>query len=243
MTRAPARAADHAADNGAGAPPVRVRRSPRARRIRLRIDPVLGDAELVLPQRADRAEGERFVARHRAWIARQLAALPPRRPFVDGARLPVMDSEVTVVHRPDWSGHGACGPVRLESGRLVVGGSADRLAGNVAAWLRAAARDALDEAARRHAEALGGRFTALRIGDPRSRWGSCSPRGTLSFSWRLVLAPARVLDYVAAHETAHLLEANHGPRFWRLVESRHPDWRESGDWLRRHGPALHRYGD
>ena len=206
--------------------------------MRLRIDPVRGDAELVLPATAGAAEGERFVARHRGWIARQLAELPPRRPFVPGARLSVADREVEIAHDP-----AAPGPARLDGARLVVGGPPDRLPAHVVVWLRLQARAALGEAAARHAETLGVRFSALRIGDTTSRWGSCSSRGALAFSWRLILAPARVLDYVAAHEVAHLREANHGPRFWRLVQRLDPDYPAARDWLSRHGPALHRYGE
>lgn len=223
---------------GERAAPIRVRRSRRARRIRIAIDHARGDAELVLPLAASDAEGARFVARHRAWVARQLAALPPRRPFVDGARLPVLGRTIVVSHR-------LAGPrrTRLDDGRLVVGGRTDEVAARVTAWLRATARDALGDAAARHAAALGATFPALRIGDPKSRWGSCSARGVLSFSWRLVLAPERVLDHVAAHEVAHLREANHGAGFWRLVERLDPDYERSRAWLRNHGPELHRYGE
>ncbi len=196
--------------------PIRTRRSPRARRIRLRIDPVRGDAELVLPLSARRAEGERFVARHHAWVTRQIAALPPRRPFIDGARLSVLGREIVIAHR-----RAERRPARLDAGALIVGGAADCLSARVAVWLRATARSALHDAVSRHAEMLDTPFSALRIGDPRSRWGSCSPRGVLSFSWRLVLAPVRVLDY---------------------VERLDPDYPAARAWLVRHGPGLHRYG-
>ena len=221
----------------AAAPPLEVRRSARARRIGIRIDPARGVAELVLPEGAPRAEGDRFAARHRAWVAARLAELPPRRPFVHGARVPVADGAVEILHRP-----GGPAAARREGGRLVVGGPAAEVAPRVAGWLKALAREALREAATRHAEALGARFASLRVGDARTRWGSCSPRGALAFSWRLAMAPSRVLDYVAAHEAAHLLEANHGPRFWRLVARLRPDYAEARAWLRRRGPELHRYG-
>ena len=225
------------ATNLESAPQVRVRRSARAARIRLRIDTARGDAELVLPQAAALADGERFVARNRAWLARHLAALPSRRPFADGARVPFQGRELVIAHRPD-------GPraARIDGGALVVGGPAGQISARVRAWFGAAAHEALREAATRHAAALGAGFATLRVGDPKTRWGSCSARGALSFSWRLILAPASVLDYVAAHEVAHLREPNHRPAFWRLVERLDPDYAEARAWLKRRGAELHRYG-
>jgi predicted metal-dependent hydrolase len=103
---------------------------------------------------------------------------------------------------------------------------------------RRAARELVTMLADEEAEELGVRWTRIEIRDQRSRWGSCSTRGTLSFNWRLVLAPFEVLDYVVVHELCHLREPNHSRRFWKLVEARRPDWREQRDWLHEHGPEL-----
>jgi predicted metal-dependent hydrolase len=103
---------------------------------------------------------------------------------------------------------------------------------------RRAARELVRMVAEEEAPPLGVEFRRIEVRDQRTRWGSCSPRGTLSFNWRLVLAPFAVLDYVVVHELCHLREANHSRRFWRLVESRRPGWREQRNWLREHGPEL-----
>ena len=129
---------------------------------------------------------------------------------------------------------------RLSGGILTVGGTGP--AGPpVAAWLKLRARDALLEAVGRHAAALGRPSGGVRLGDARTRWGSCSPRGTLSFSWRLAMAPPAILDYVAAHEVAHLAEMNHSPRFWAVVARLMPDYARRRKWLKTEGRALHRY--
>ena len=103
---------------------------------------------------------------------------------------------------------------------------------------RRAARELVTMLCEEEAEALGVRWSRIEIRDQRSRWGSCSTRGTLSFNWRLVLAPFEVLDYVVVHELCHLREPNHSPRFWALVAGRRPDWSASRDWLREHGEEL-----
>jgi len=128
------------------------------------------------------------------------------------------------------------------NGVLVIGGPGHQLDARVRAWLRETARMALYQRAHDHAAEVGRRVSGVRIGDPRSRWGSCSPGGVLSFSWRLVLAPPHVLDYVVAHEAAHLRYMSHGPRFWALVRRLDPDFESAREWLARDGAQLHRYG-
>ncbi|MEL6280973.1 MAG: M48 family metallopeptidase, partial [Pseudomonadota bacterium] len=129
----------------------------------------------------------------------------------------------------------------FDAGRLDVGGPEVGIDRRVAAWLKEEARAWLLARAGVHAAQLGARFERIAIRDTTSRWGSCSASGALSFSWRLILAPDAVSDYVAAHEVAHLREMNHSARFWALVERLRPDWRAQRDWLRAHGADLHRY--
>jgi hypothetical protein len=205
----------------------------------LRIDATAGGAELVVPNGVSDADAERFARRHQRWVAEKLADLPTRRRFEDGMILPVLGQDLRVHHdasAPRAARHD------LEAGSVTVGGRADQLGARLEAWLRETARGALLDATTRHAGSVGQQFSAIRIGDPRTRWGSCSRRGVLSYSWRLVLAPPWVLDYVAAHEAAHLVEMNHGPSFWRLVESLVTDSDSARAWLSEHGPGLHRYG-
>jgi len=216
---------------------LRVRRSPRARRLALRVDPRHDQAELVLPRGVSLEEGRRFAATRADWLRRRLAALPARVPFAGGSVIPILGVPHRVRHEP-----GGRGGVRREGGELVVTGGAAEIRRRLEAWLRAEARRVLGARARSAAARLGREAPRIGVRDPATRWGSCSARGRLSFSWRLVMAPEAVLDYVVAHEVAHLEEANHGPRFWRLVQRLCPGWSEARRWLRRHGATLHRHG-
>ncbi len=212
---------------------MKVRRSPRARRVSLKVDARLGGVELVLPKRASLKSGLAFARQQSDWIAERLSELPPIVRLGDGAVLPLRGVPRRVRHRPDRRG-----VVWQEAGEIHVAGAPDHLARRLTDWLKAEARRDFDAAARAHATALGVHLTGITIRDTRSRWGSCSSTGRLSFSWRLVMAPDWVLDYVAAHEVAHLREMSHGPAFWRLVGRLCPQHPRAEAWLREHGGAL-----
>jgi predicted metal-dependent hydrolase len=212
-----------------------LRASRRAKRIILRIDPV-GTVTLVVPRRTTRDEAVAFARSKAEWLNDRLAALPKPVPFREGAELPLLGRTHRIRHDP--FAHG----VRLGRGEIVVAGETGYLPRRVSDFLRREARRECAERARRFARRLGLCVGRVSVRDPKSRWGSCSHKGHLSFSWRLILAPEWVLDYVIAHEVAHLVEMNHGPRFWRLVERLYPDSVRPRDWLRRHGTRLHRYG-
>jgi predicted metal-dependent hydrolase len=225
---------------GGEAVSVPLRRDSRARRLTLRVDPAGGCAVVTAPAGVRLAEIERFIGRHASWIAARLASLPPPAPFRDGGTIPLRGEPCRIVHRP---GRGIVAFANaFGEPRIVVPGAAEHLTRRLGDWLKREARRDLLAAVDRHAGRLGQRPSAVRVGDTRSRWGSCSSRGALAFSWRLVLAPPSVLDYLAAHEVAHLVEMNHGLAFWRLVADLHPDHARSRAWLRRHGPALHAVG-
>jgi predicted metal-dependent hydrolase len=209
---------------------VAVRESPRARRLRLVVG-ARGDVEVVVPRRTAERAVDEFLARQRAWLERQLdwrPALGLDRPgvvWLDGRALPVVRSGGT--------------RARLRGGALHVppAGAAEA----VERWYRREARSRLEAIVAREQAALGVRAARIAVRDTSSRWGSCSSAGTLSFSWRLVLAPPAVLDYVAVHELCHVREAHHGRAFWALVESRRPGFREPRRWLRDHGRELLAY--
>jgi len=131
--------------------------------------------------------------------------------------------------------------VRPMGDSLLVPGDAAQAGARVQAWLRVLARDRLAAACDRYAAALGRPYTRLTLRDTRSRWGSCAHDGALMFSWRLIMAPPAVLDYVAAHEVAHLAEMNHSPAFWAVVERLHPGWKMRRNWLHTQGQSLHSY--
>ncbi len=214
---------------------VRLRRSDRARRFTLSVSRVDGLPQLTLPSRATDAEAMDFLRRQAEWLAGAVSRVPPARVVQAGRALPYRGGSVILEATP-----GPRRAPRIEAGRLLVGGDPGQAPARALAFLKVEAREALVAAARGYAAEIGRAPTRVTLRDTRSRWGSCSSDGALSFSWRLIMAPPDVLDYVAAHEAAHLAEMNHGPRFWALVDRLTPDWRERRDWLRRHGAALHR---
>jgi predicted metal-dependent hydrolase len=212
-------------------------RSGRARHVSLRIDARTAACIVTLPPRAAVAEGLALARKEAAWILGRLGRLPPSVPFADGATLPVLGVGLRVRHCPDGRG----GAWR-QGDEIRVSGRPEHLARRLEDWLRREARRALAERAEAKAAALGLRPGRVGVRDTLSRWGSCSRDGALSFCWRLVLAPAAVLDYVVAHEVAHLRYRGHGPRFWRLVDRLAGDSAGARRWLRRHGDSLFRYG-
>lgn len=215
---------------------VELRRSAGARRLTLRVSPS-GAVALTVPDRTPLKEAQRFLDAHRGWLQVRLARLPAPVPFAPGAVLPLRGVPHTIRHAP-----GARRGVCIEDGTVLVSGGREHLARRVGDWLRREARADLAERARTHASALGRPILRVGVRDTVSRWGSCSSTGTLSFSWRLILTPPSVLDYVAAHEVAHLVKRNHGPKFWAVVHRLDPDYEAARRWLRLHGAGLHRYG-
>ncbi|WP_128560753.1 M48 family metallopeptidase [Methylobacterium crusticola] len=222
--------------------PVAVRRRAMARRITLRVSSATGEIVLTLPERADIATAQRFADAHGAWIAGRVARLPERVAFENGAVVPLRGVPHRILH---WSvAAGATLATTAPDGTAIiaVSGQAPHVARRVRDFLEAEARRDLGAAVTRHGRALGRAPKRLTVRDTRSRWGSCSARGHLNFSWRLIMAPPSVLDYLAAHEVAHLVEMNHSDRFWRVVETLYPRYEEPERWLKRHGAELHRYG-
>ncbi len=221
----------------AGLPPdLTIRVDGRARRISLRIN-TQGQPVLTLPHPRLKAEGLRFVAEKRGWLDAQRQRLPERVLFLPGSTIPVAGRPHEIV-----LAGAARDPVRAMDGVLHVGGRAETVPLLVQHWLKAEARRALVQSVARHSGALGLAPPPLGLRDPKTRWGSCSSAKRLSFSWRLAMAPLEVLDYVAAHEVAHLRELNHSPRFWAVVAQLMPGFEAQEAWLKRRGRDLHRYG-
>lgn len=231
-----------AIDAGGSVCAVRVRRLRNARRYTLRIHPALREAVLSMPMRGSLAEAKAFADRHGPWIAERLDKLPDALPFADGSRISLRGDVHRICHR------GASrGTVWVEAGDagerlLCVAGDAAHTTRRVRDFLKREARRDLDVAVRRYAQELGVGFKRIGIRDQSSRWGSCNSDGVLSFSWRLILAPPYVLDYLAAHEVSHLVEMNHSQAFWDVVERICPDMERAKVWLAAHGNELHRYG-
>jgi predicted metal-dependent hydrolase len=218
--------------------PLSIRVNPRARRLLLRIDASARAVELVLPRGVPAEHGLKFLNAQRGWIAARLEALPPVVAFAEGALVPVFG----VPHRICRESDPAAVPVAIVDGEIRVRGAAEHVARRVRDHLVGLARQELNRRARLLAARIDRPVAAVGVRDTRSRWGSCSSKGRLSFSWRLVLAPEAVVDYVVAHEVAHLVEMNHGPRFWRLVRTLTPDAAAARAWLKRNRNRLFSYG-
>jgi predicted metal-dependent hydrolase len=218
--------------------PVSIRVSPRARRMALRIDAAERRVELVLPRGVPASQGLHFLASKRNWVTDRLKALPPAIPFAEGAIVPVLG----VPHRIHCHADAGAPAVAIVEGEIRVRGDPAHLAHRVRDHLVAIARIELARRARRLAARIQRNVARVSVRDTKTRWGSCSGRGNLSFSWRLIFAPEPVIDYVVAHEVAHLAEMNHGPRFWHLVESLFPGSETPRAWLKRHRSRLFSYG-
>jgi predicted metal-dependent hydrolase len=220
---------------------VRVRRHRQARRYTLRIHSATREVLLTMPPRGSLKQAREFAEKHGGWIAARLERLPQPAPFATGATLPLRGVDHRIEHRP-----GARGTVWVEEAGderlLCVAGTAPHVARRVRDFLKREAKRDLDGASRKAAAALGVAVRRIAIRDQSSRWGSCSTTGVLSYSWRLILAPPFVLEYLAAHEVAHLVEMNHSRRFWRLVERICPDLTRAKTWLDVNGTHLHRFG-
>jgi predicted metal-dependent hydrolase len=221
---------------------VRLRRHPKARRYTLRVDSAARDVILTMPTRGSVRAAREFAQKHGGWIATRLSRLPKGAPFAQGVVVPLRGIAHRIAHRP--AVRGTVWTETDEAGDLLlcVTGEAPHIDRRIADFLKREARRDLDAASRRHAHSLGVTIKRISVRDQTSRWGSCSSTGVLSYSWRLILAPAFVLDYLAAHEVAHLAELNHSPRFWRLVRSLVPEFERAKTWLGTHGGELHRFG-
>lgn len=220
-----------------------VRRHPGARRLTLRVSRTRRAVLVTIPIQCDLDEAGSFLNRHIDWVRERLDSLPDPVPFTDGAVMPLRGEPHRVVVAKcalSRAVHLASAPNQWPN--IVVPGPMPAASLRLRDWLFNEARDDLDDRVSHHARRLNLKPKRIAVRDQTTRWGSCSTTGVLSFSWRLVLAPAHVLDYVAAHEVAHLAEMNHGSRFWMLVRKTMPDYEAAKTWLQVYGPDLHRYG-
>jgi predicted metal-dependent hydrolase len=242
---------------------VELRRSARAKRFSLKVSHTERAAILTLPNRGRVEDATAFLARHADWLRRQLERLPQPVPFEDGAVVPLRgemcrlnfvgsqrNTGVVSLVSPagaqqvsagfaDTSLRCGCSNAAYE---ICISGEKEHAPRRFSDWLRAEVRKDITVSVAKHAKTLEAAPKRIAIRDQSTRWGSCSTSGTLSFSWRLIFAPPFVLDYVAAHEVAHLREMNHGPRFWRLVRDAVPGMQRARMWLKTNGVELHRFG-
>jgi predicted metal-dependent hydrolase len=221
---------------------VTVRRHPRARRYTLRVRERDREVVMTIPPRGSLRQARDFAERNADWIAARVRRIPHVVPFADGETIPLRGVPHRIAHKPHargtvWTENGADG-----AALLCVTGGERHLARRLRDFLKREAKRDLTEATKRYAAALDVAIERIGVRDTASRWGSCSSDGALSYSWRLILAPAFVLDYLAAHEVAHCRELNHSARFWHIVDQLTPQRRRAEAWLKAHGNSLHRYG-
>jgi predicted metal-dependent hydrolase len=221
-----------------GGVPVTIKVSPRARRMRLKVDPRTRAVLLTVPRRVSERRALAWAAGHRDWVEATLAAIPEGAPVLPGSIISLFGRP----HAIDWDPRRPR-RIEIEGGRLLAGGPAEGLEGRVLRRLKAQALETLDRETRELAAKAGVSLVRVGIGDPVSRWGSCSSSGTIRYSWRLIMAPEFVRHATVAHEVAHLVHLDHSPRFHALVETLlGADPKPARLWLRREGAALHRVG-
>lgn len=218
---------------------VLLKRAPTARRFTLRIRNATRDVIITIPKRGSIASAQDFAQRHAAWIAARLNRLPKAIPFTHEAVIPFKGEDFRLVHIDRVRG-GIL--IREEEKELHISCSSDHLSRRLHDFLKKEAQAAFEEAVRVHCDTLGFAPRRVSVRDTTSRWGSCSASGALSFSWRLIMAPPFVLDYLAAHEVAHLVHMNHSDEFWALTRRLAPKTDHAEAWLYAHGSSLHRYG-
>lgn len=225
--------------------PVRLKVNRRARRVSLRLDRTRREIVATAPTPRRLAEAAAFARERAGWIAERLAELPSALPLAPGMLIEVFGRPVRLEAgsgRARW-----IEPIDGSTPRIAAMGDGEGYARAVILVVRKKALEVLAARTAHYAERLGAPMPKVSVADAKSRWGSCrpGPRGTpgvIRYSWRLALAPFEVADYVAAHECAHLLELNHGPRFWAHVRALVGDERRHRDWLRAEGARLHAFG-
>ena len=217
---------------------VEVVNNSRSKRLTLRLKPDGSGAKVTTPAHVSQRDIAEFIEKNKHWIAVRIARMPKTKVPQDGVSILFQGVEHKITHLDRKRG---IVEAKLVAGEptILVPGEVEHMPRRVIDFMKKQARKNLDEAVVSYAQALGVKPKSMRITDSKSRWGSCSSTRTLSFSWRIIMAPPQVLNYLAAHEVAHLREMNHSDRFWQLVEDICPDMRDQKNWLKRHGASLH----
>ena len=218
--------------------PLTIRRNARSTRIVLRIEPGGRALKMSVPPSVSEREVSDFLDRYRGWLATRLAKLDVHGGLCDGAEINIRGVAHRIVHTGALRG---LTEIARDGDQPVirVSGLEEHLGRRIADLLKKEARADLDALVEKHTAAVGRKASSVTLRDTRSRWGSCTYDGALNFSWRIVMAPPDVIDYLVAHEVAHLKEMNHGPRFWALCKKLCPQMEAGKAWLKRHGSALH----
>ena len=217
--------------------PVRIKWSTQARRLILRMDQASEGGVLTVPSGTTKKEAVRVAQQNAAWFYAKIRDRPTRQTFYDGHVLSLLGTHVTIRHAPEKRSG-----VQLDGSELIVSGQAEHVQRRVFDWLKGHTKDVIAPRAELMADQLGKKIGKISIRNTRSRWGSCSHAGNLSFCWRLILTPNWVLNYVIAHEVSHLAHMNHGPAFWKTVETFEVETDRARTWLNKNSARLQRIG-
>ncbi len=216
--------------------PLVIKRHRRAKRICLRYNPTSHAISLTLPSHTRVSVGLKFLMQKSEWLIETLHEIPEKKQIKPGVVIPLLGERVRIKHDREIDG-----AYHLDDDALYVAGAREHFPRRVTEALKKIAATAIEEIATKQARKIGRRIHHISVRDTRSRWGSCSSTGNLAFSWRLIFAPFEVMEYVVAHEVAHLRHMNHSKAFWELVEYLCPDYEAAKDWLRLHGKDLYRF--
>ncbi len=221
--------------------PLKIVENDRARRLTLRIDAGGRGLRITVPPGLRKGEVDRFLHRQQGWLEQRLAKVPERPQVRPGIKVPLRGVPHLIVHEPGKRGSVTVGSEH-GSPALFVHGDRRHLQRRIADFLKREAKRDIDALVDKHTASIGKKAKAVRFRDTTSRWGSCTSDGALSFSWRIMMAPSPVINYLVAHEVAHLKEMNHGPKFWKLCEELCPDTNRCKAWLKKNGGALQAIG-
>lgn len=218
--------------------PLQIIENPRARRLTLRIDAGGSGLRVTIPPGVPSREVDLFLARYEGWLRTRLENTPLDTWVRPGMMLPLRGVAHTIVHDGQKRGNVHAVINLAGEAELIVHGDEAHLPRRVADYLKLQARNDILPLVNKHCQTIGRKASAVRFKDTKSRWGSCTSKGVLSFSWRIVMAPSEIIDYLVAHEVAHLAEMNHSPAFWRVCHRLCPQTEQCRDWLKRNGTAL-----
>lgn len=217
---------------------IHVRENPRSKRLSMKLHPIHDVVHLSKPPHAGQNDIIKFLEKSRGWLMKVIQHQGTNIPFLEGNAIPVLGEQHVISY-----GYAETPSIAHKEKSLHVKGFDPIIVpGLVRDWLRTHAFRYISDTSQRFADQIGKEIGTITIKDTKSRWGSCTRSGNLAYSWRLVLAPESVAEYVCAHEVAHLIEMNHSPRFWKIVEQLCPDYVSQKSWLKANGKTLFKYG-
>ena len=216
---------------------INIKKDKRAKRIILKVSNIDGNISITLPKYESEKKGLKFLLKNQEWVLKQLNSFPKKVPFKNLSEIPYMGKMHKIIHLSK-SGN----LIYIYKNQIIFFGKKENLSKNIKSWLYGKAKNEIIKLANSNVSYLGKKYNKIYIKDLKSSWGICGPSGNISFSWRLILAPKHVMEYIVVHELCHLVEFNHGKEFWQLVTAIFPQRDLSQNWLKINGVKLHMIG-